>query len=69
MSVAIRGRGLSKTYGAGTIAVRALVDVDIEARAGEVVALLGPSGSGKSTLLTTLGLLGLPDEARSPQAR
>lgn len=61
MDLAIRGDGLSKTYGLGDTAVRAMAEVHIAARQGEVVALLGPSGSGKSTLLTTLGLLNLPD--------
>ncbi len=35
----------------------ALIGVDVEIRAGEVVALIGPNGSGKSTLVR--GLLGL----------
>jgi putative ABC transport system ATP-binding protein len=53
-------RGLGKTYGAGASAVRALHDVDLELRAGELVVLLGASGSGKSTLLNLLGGLDLP---------
>lgn len=42
--------GLSAGYGG-----RPMVhDVDLEVRAGEVVALLGPNGAGKSTTLATL---------------
>lgn len=48
-------RGLSKTYGEGAAAVRALAGVDLEIDEGELIVLLGPSGSGKSTLLNILG--------------
>nr|WP_206323262.1 ATP-binding cassette domain-containing protein [Streptomyces sp. HNM0574] len=43
-------RGVSKRFGA----VQALTDVDLEIRAGEVVALVGDNGAGKSTLVKTV---------------
>lgn len=50
-----RIRHLSKTYGAGEVAVHALRDVNLDIGRGQFVVLLGPSGSGKSTLLNILG--------------
>lgn len=46
----LRTRGLSKTFQGQ----RALVDVDLEARGGEIHALLGQNGSGKSTFIKIL---------------
>jgi D-xylose transport system ATP-binding protein len=43
-------RGVSKSYGA----VQALVDVDFEVHASEVVALVGDNGAGKSSLIKVI---------------
>jgi putative ABC transport system ATP-binding protein len=60
MTVAVELRQVSKVYGSGVSQVRALRDVDISVRIGELVAIMGPSGSGKSTLLTIAGSLEEP---------
>jgi lipoprotein-releasing system ATP-binding protein len=57
--------GLKKIYNPGTSnEVRVLHGIDMEARAGEFVAIIGQSGSGKSTLLNILGALDKPTEGR-----
>ena len=46
---------VSKIYGAGEAAVRAVDRVNLSVRAGELVLILGPSGAGKTTLLSLIG--------------
>ena len=53
----LRGKGLSKVYREGATELRALREVDLEVRAGELTLLMGPSGSGKTTLLSILGCI------------
>ena len=55
-----RCTGLTRTYGSGAGAVRALRGVSCTLRPGVQVALTGPSGSGKSTLLHLLAGLDTP---------
>ena len=55
-------KSVSKTYGSGDTAVKALRDVSFSVPKGEFVAVVGESGSGKTTLLNVLGALDRPDE-------
>jgi putative ABC transport system ATP-binding protein len=52
--------GITKTYGRGLAAFRALRGVDLEIGTGDFVAVMGPSGSGKSTVMNILGCLDIP---------
>jgi putative ABC transport system ATP-binding protein len=52
--------GLSKTYAADGVDVRAVRGVDLAVAPGEFVSIMGPSGCGKSTLLHMLGGLDRP---------
>lgn len=60
LDLAVRARDLTKVYGEGPTAVRALDGLDLDIPAGQFIAVMGPSGSGKSTLLHLLAGLDGP---------
>ena len=53
-TTAVATRGVTKTFGRGDNAVRALKGVDFEARCGELIMIVGPSGCGKTTFLSVI---------------
>jgi ABC-2 type transport system ATP-binding protein len=54
-------KNLSKTYASG---YRALKNVNLDIRRGEIFALLGPNGAGKTTLISTICGIVNPGEGR-----
>ena len=60
----LRVENLTRIYGAGENAVRALDGVSFSVHKGEFVAVIGASGSGKSTLLHLLGGVDRPTSGK-----
>ena len=56
----VTARGLTRTFGEGETAVRALCGVDLDVERGKLTGVMGPSGSGKSTLMHILAGLDKP---------
>ncbi len=52
-------RNLSKTYAGG---FKALNNINLEIRKGEIIALLGPNGAGKTTLISAICGIVSPSE-------
>jgi len=57
----IEARDVTRSYGTGATAARALRGVSFQVGEGRLVALRGRSGSGKTTLLNIVGGLDTPD--------
>jgi putative ABC transport system ATP-binding protein len=57
MTPLIDVRNVTKIYGDGETAMRALDGINLAVRPGELVLLTGPSGSGKTTLLSIAGCI------------
>jgi putative ABC transport system ATP-binding protein len=60
-----RSLDLTKTYGSGQAAVRALNNVNVAFERGRFTAVMGPSGSGKSTLLHCMAGLDRPTSGQA----
>jgi len=61
MTSIITVSGVSKTYASG---FKALNNVNLEIRRGEIFALLGPNGAGKTTLISLICGIVTPTEGR-----
>lgn len=59
-TIALRLEGISKSFGR----IRAVQDLSLEVRPGEVVGFLGPNGAGKSTTLYMIAGLVRPSAGR-----
>jgi lipoprotein-releasing system ATP-binding protein len=63
-NIVLACQGLEKNFNDGAAVIEVLRHIDLEVRAGELIAIIGNSGSGKSTLLHLLGGLDAPTQGR-----
>ncbi len=59
--IAIKVEGICKSYKA----TKALQDIDLEIKRGEIFGLIGPDGAGKTSLFRILTTLSLPDGGKA----
>jgi putative ABC transport system ATP-binding protein len=59
-TVLVEIRNLTKYYQRGGQIIPVLVDINLDVRLGDYLALMGPSGSGKSTLLNLIAGIDKP---------
>ena len=60
----IKTDSISKVFRTEEVETHALINVSLEVKQSEFVAIMGPSGCGKSTLLNILGLLDRPTDGQ-----
>lgn len=60
-SVAIKCKGIKKSYGSGENVVEALKSTSLEIYTNKLTLLVGPSGSGKTTLVSIIATILTPD--------
>lgn len=63
-NLVVRTENLTKIYGSGDTAVRAVDNICMSVHAGEFLAIVGASGSGKSTLLHLIGTMDKPTSGK-----
>lgn len=61
-TIAVKCRGLIKSYGHDENKIMALRGIDLEVKSGEMMMLAGPSGCGKTTLISVIA--GILDQDR-----
>ncbi|MBI2798037.1 ABC transporter ATP-binding protein [Candidatus Saccharibacteria bacterium] len=55
-------KNISKIFGSGHTAVKAVQNVSLQIKPGDIVLIMGPSGSGKTTLISMVGALMSPTD-------
>ena len=61
-SIAVRVRGVVKSFGVGETKITVLKGIDLDVRLGELLLLVGESGGGKTTLLSAIaGILDIDE--------